>query len=144
MKGSIALLSGVLFGLGLAVSGMTNPANVLAFLTLGSSWQPALIFVMGSAFVVTFIGYRLAGRRAQPLFDEVFHAPSNTQLDRRLLGGAVLFGIGWGLSGFCPGPAIVSAWLVQPQAWIFLGAHLLGSYAYDWLFTPKVTLAPDG
>lgn len=139
-----ALAAGVLFGLGLAISGMTNPANVIAFLNVAADWQPALLFVMGSAVVTTFIGYRLLGQRPQPWFDSAFHTPASSSIDTRLLAGATLFGCGWGISGFCPGPAIVSAWLIEPSAWIFLGAYLLGSFAHDWLAVPKTPQFADG
>ncbi|MFK7913576.1 MAG: DUF6691 family protein [Pseudomonadales bacterium] len=139
-----ALAAGIVFGLGLAISGMTNPANVIAFLNVAADWQPALLFVMGTAVLTTFVGYRLLGRRSQPWFDEEFRTPTNSAIDARLLTGATLFGCGWGISGFCPGPAIVSAWLAEPTAWIFLGAYLLGSFAHDWFRVPKITQFADG
>ncbi|MGI9324291.1 MAG: DUF6691 family protein [Pseudomonadales bacterium] len=131
MKALFALLAGTLFGLGLAISGMANPSNVIAFLNLSPDWQPALMFVMGSALLVTFLGYRLLGQRHAPLFDERFHTPSNTHIDIRLLSGSALFGVGWGLSGYCPGPAIVGAWTLDERALMFLGAFLLGNLIFD-------------
>jgi uncharacterized protein len=101
-------IAGLLFGLGLAISGMTDPARVLGFLDLFGAWDPTLMFVLGGAVVTTFIGYRRVLRRSQPLFAEAFQLPSRQDLDGRLIGGAALFGIGWGLSGYCPGPAIAS------------------------------------
>lgn len=139
-----ALAAGSLFGVGLAISGMTNPANVIAFLNLAADWQPALLVVMGSAVCTTFVGYRLLGHRTRPWFDETFRAPAATAIDTRLIAGATLFGCGWGISGFCPGPAIVSAWLIEPDAWMFLGAYLLGSFAHDWLRVPRITQFADG
>ena len=139
-----ALTAGILFGIGLAISGMTNPANIIAFLNIAGPWQPALLWVMGSAVLITFIGYRLLGYRSKPWFAAQFHTPAATLIDRRLLTGACLFGCGWGLSGFCPGPAIVSAWLAEPDAWLFLCAYLLGSYAHDWRTVPKVSQFADG
>ncbi|AQU83026.1 MAG: YeeE/YedE family protein [Halomonas sp.] len=101
-------IAGLLFGLGLAVSGMTDPARVLGFLDITGAWDPTLMFVLGGAVITTFIGYRLVYVRGGPLFGNGFQLPSKQELDVKLLGGAALFGIGWGLSGYCPGPAIAS------------------------------------
>ncbi len=143
MNAVTALLAGTLFGCGLAISGMTNPANVIAFLNLSPGWQPALMFVMGSALLVTFVGYRLLRGRQAPLFDNQFHRPGAQQIDRRLLAGAAMFGVGWGLSGYCPGPAIVGAWVLDERALVFLGAYLLGNLAFAWLPKSQTDLAPS-
>ncbi|WP_114394546.1 DUF6691 family protein [Oleisolibacter albus] len=103
-----SLLAGLLFGAGLALSGMIDPAKVLGFLDVAGDWDPSLAFVMGGALAVTLLGYRLVLRRPHPLFDAAFHLPSRRDIDARLLGGAALFGIGWGLAGYCPGPALAS------------------------------------
>ncbi|OLO09964.1 hypothetical protein BTW10_17160 [Chromohalobacter japonicus] len=108
MKMLAGYLAGLTFGLGLAISGMTDPARVIGFLDVAGDWDPTLIFVLGGAVVTTFIGYRLAWRRQTPLFESRFQLPTRRDLDIRLLGGAALFGIGWGLSGYCPGPAVAS------------------------------------
>lgn len=108
MKMLMGYIAGLLFGLGLAVSGMTDPARVLGFLDIAGAWDPTLMFVLGGAVVTSFIGYRLVFKRAGPLFGERFQLPTKQDLDAKLLGGAALFGIGWGLSGYCPGPAIAS------------------------------------
>ncbi|WP_110648674.1 DUF6691 family protein [Salinicola peritrichatus] len=108
MKALAGYLAGVLFGLGLAISGMTDPARVVGFLDVAGDWDPTLIFVLGSAVIITFIGYRLVWRRAAPLFASRFQLPTRHDLDARLFGGAALFGVGWGLSGYCPGPAVAS------------------------------------
>ncbi|MBB3231109.1 DUF6691 family protein [Halomonas stenophila] len=108
MSTLMAYIAGLLFGLGLAVSGMTDPARVLGFLDLFGAWDPTLIFVLGGAVVTNFFGYRLARRRPHPLFAAAFQLPTRRDLDGRLIGGAALFGIGWGLSGYCPGPAFAS------------------------------------
>ncbi|RXE49008.1 DUF6691 family protein [Chromohalobacter israelensis] len=108
MKALAGYLAGLLFGLGLAISGMTDPARVIGFLDVAGDWDPTLIFVLGGAVVTTFIGYRLVWRRQTPLFESRFQLPTRRDLDTRLLGGAALFGIGWGLSGYCPGPAVAS------------------------------------
>ena len=101
-----ALIAGLIFGLGLTISEMVNPAKVLAFLDLFGNWDPSLAFVMGSALIVAAIGYRLAWRAPKPLLADRFQIPGNRRVDARLAFGAVLFGIGWGLVGLCPGPAI--------------------------------------
>lgn len=108
MKCLIALLSGVLFGLGLSLAGMTQPAVVLGFLDVFGSWNPQLAFVMAAAVITTAIGYRLVWRRARPLAAERFELPTSRRLDWRLVGGAAVFGIGWGVAGYCPGPALAS------------------------------------
>ncbi|NQV55214.1 MAG: YeeE/YedE family protein [Rhodospirillales bacterium] len=103
-----AALTGLLFGIGLDIGGMTNPANILGFLDVAGEWNPRLIFVMGGAIPVTFVGYRLAFRRRHPFWAFDFQLPQTTSLDSKLVGGAALFGIGWGLAGYCPGPVLSS------------------------------------
>ena len=139
-KFAAAVLAGTLFGLGLTVSGMTDPENVIAFLNIDGAWSPALMVVMATALTVAFIGYRLAGTRAAPLFDEAFHDPTARAIDSRLVGGSVLFGVGWGLSGFCPGPAIVGAVNLDPRALIFLGALLVGVWIHDVVVSRGATI----
>ncbi|MGY6563845.1 MAG: DUF6691 family protein [Halomonadaceae bacterium] len=108
MKTVMGYIAGLLFGLGLALAGMTDPARVLGFLDIFGAWDPTLMFVLGGAVVTTFIGYRLVFRRERPMLGETFQLPTRQDLDARLIGGATLFGVGWGLSGYCPGPAIAS------------------------------------
>ncbi|WP_083007908.1 DUF6691 family protein [Halomonas sp. GT] len=108
VKTAAGYIAGLLFGLGLAISGMTDPARVLGFLDVAGAWDPTLMFVLGSAVGTTFVGYRLVFARGEPLFSPNFQLPAKQTLDGKLLGGAALFGIGWGLSGYCPGPAIAS------------------------------------
>lgn len=108
LKTIMGYLAGLLFGLGLGISGMTDPARVLGFLDLAGAWDPTLMFVLGGAVVTNFIGYRLVLRRPHPFYAEAFQLPTRRDLDGRLIGGAALFGIGWGLSGYCPGPAFAS------------------------------------
>lgn len=108
MKILVALLSGLLFGLGLSLGGMTQPAVVLDFLDIFGAWDPRLAFVMSGAVVTTAFGYLLVLRRARPLWEDSFTLHTAVQLDRRLVGGAALFGIGWGIAGYCPGPALAS------------------------------------
>lgn len=108
MRMLMGYVAGLLFGLGLAISGMTDPARVLGFLDIAGAWDPTLMFVLGGAVVTSFVGYRLVFKQTAPLFGERFQLPTRQDLDVKLLGGAALFGIGWGLSGYCPGPAIAS------------------------------------
>mgnify|MGYP003401844161 FL=1 len=107
MKNLTALISGLVFGLGIAISGMANPAKVLNFFDVAGTWDPSLIFVMGGALVTAMIGYRIVfGAQSKPLFEPSFSLPQNRTVDRNLVGGSALFGIGWGITGFCPGGAI--------------------------------------
>ncbi|WP_372614820.1 DUF6691 family protein [Halomonas sp.] len=108
LKTLAGYIAGLVFGLGLAISGMTDPARVLGFLDVAGAWDPTLMFVLGGAVVTNFIGYRLVLRRKAPLYGNAFQLPTRQDLDARLIGGATLFGIGWGLSGYCPGPAFAS------------------------------------
>ncbi|XGA79178.1 YeeE/YedE family protein [Halomonas sp. CH40] len=108
MRMVMGYVAGLLFGLGLAISGMTDPARVLGFLDIAGAWDPTLMFVLGGAVVTSFVGYRLVFKQNAPLLGERFQLPTRQDLDSKLLGGAALFGIGWGLSGYCPGPAIAS------------------------------------
>ena len=108
MRVVMALLAGLLFGIGLDLGGMTQPAVVLGFLDIFGHWDPRLAFVMGGAVLTTAIGYRFVLRQRRPWLEPQFHLPTARRLDLRLLGGAALFGIGWGLAGYCPGPALAS------------------------------------
>jgi uncharacterized membrane protein YedE/YeeE len=123
-----ALAAGLVFGLGLTVSGMTDPAKVINFLDLAGTWDGSLAFVMGGGVVVAFIGYRLAFAAGTPLFDSQFHLPTATQIDGRLLAGAALFGVGWGLAGLCPGPALASLFTGSTGVLVFVGAMMAGMW----------------
>ena len=145
MKNLSALIAGVLFGAGLVVAGMTDPLKVLAFLTLDQNWDATLLVVMMSAATVTFVGFRLAGRRAAPLFESQFNPPTSTAIDGRLLGGAALFGAGWGLAGFCPGPALVGLMTFDLRAVIFVAAYAAGVLIYEyWQRAALASAAPVG
>jgi len=124
-----SLIAGLVFGLGLTVSGMINPAKVLNFLDIAGAWDPSLAFVMGGAIVVTFIGYRLAFASGRPLFDRSYFLPTLTAIDARLVGGSAIFGIGWGLGGLCPGPAISSLSIGGMGTYVFVAAMLAGMWA---------------
>ena len=129
----VALASGALFGLGLAVSGMANPAKVIGFLDVAGDWDPTLAFVMGGAVLVTLISFRFVLRQKRPVLDEGFSVPGRTDVDGRLLGGAALFGVGWGLSGFCPGPAVVALTTGMPAALTFFASMVAGMGLYTLL-----------
>jgi uncharacterized protein len=128
MRPAVSLLAGIVFGLGLVISGLANPAKVLNFLDFAGAWDPSLAFVMAGAVAVTAIGYRLVLTQPAPIFDTQFHLPEAIVIDRRLLGGAALFGIGWGLSGYCPGPAITALPLLNPSTLVFVAAMLAGMW----------------
>lgn len=117
---------GMLFGCGLALSGMTDTAKVTGFLDLFGNWIPDLAFVMGGAVLVTVIAFRWVLRRSRPLFDEQFHLPGASHIDGRLLAGAALFGLGWGLYGYCPGPAVAALAYLDWQTALFVVAMLAG------------------
>ncbi len=121
-----ALLSGLVFGAGLALAGMTNPEKVRSFLDVAGHWDPTLALVMGSALAVNAAGYALTRRRAKPLFAAAFALPTRADLDARLIGGAALFGVGWALVGLCPGPALASLARGEPEVWGFAAAMCAG------------------
>jgi uncharacterized membrane protein YedE/YeeE len=123
---ALSLIAGLIFGLGLVIGGMANPAKVQNFLDVAGTFDPSLAFVMGGAVAVTFVGYRLVLRERSPLFADHFHLPTVKELDVRILMGSALFGIGWGLSGFCPGPAITSFPLLAKGTLVFVPAMLVG------------------
>ncbi|MEP4198552.1 MAG: YeeE/YedE family protein [Aliishimia sp.] len=120
------LIAGLIFGLGLVLSGMADPAKVLNFLDITGTWDPSLAFVMGGAIAVTLPGYALLRRRTKPLFAKTFAFPSRNDIDPRLLTGAASFGLGWGLSGFCPGPALTAISFAAPGTLVFLPMMVLG------------------
>jgi uncharacterized membrane protein YedE/YeeE len=128
-----AALSGLLFGAGLYVSQMVNPLKVLRFLAFGAipsgGWDPSLAFVIMPAIVVMFVAVRIGRGRRAPLFDASFHEPEFTRIDRPLVIGAALFGVGWGMSGICPGPAIALIAFLPQNLWIYLVALFVGSWA---------------
>lgn len=129
MRIASSFLIGLLFGLGLVVSQMINPQKIIAFLDVAGNWDPSLLVVMGAALMTTLIGYRLVLRRPKPAFDERFHLPTKTVIDRPLLVGAGLFGVGWGLAGLCPGPAISASAVGGLVPLAFIAAMLAGMAA---------------
>ena len=128
MGGLIALLAGLLFGAGLALSGMTDTAKVIGFLDITGTWNPSLALVMAGALLVTLPTFRLVLRAQQPLCDSRFHTPGNSRIDPPLLLGAALFGAGWGLVGYCPGPAIAALGYGDLEVVLFVVALLLGGW----------------
>ncbi|TCR76679.1 YeeE/YedE family protein [Rhizobium sp. BK376] len=126
-----ALASGIVFGFGLSLSGMLNPARVQGFLDVFGVWDPSLAFVLGGAVVVAFLGIRVMKRMRHPVFDNTFHVPTNRRIDAPLVAGSALFGLGWGIGGFCPGPAVAALSVGIPQAILFVIAMLSGMILYD-------------
>ena len=121
-----AYLIGLLFGLGIVISGMANPAKVLNFFDLAGNFDPSLIFVMGGALITTFIGYRFVLKRDAPLLAEQFLVPASKQIDARLIGGSALFGVGWGIAGFCPGGALPALGTGRIEVVTFVAALIVG------------------
>jgi len=128
-----AFIAGALFGIGLVLGGMSDPNVVLGFLDITGDFNPALLFVMVGAMATTLIAFRFVLRRDRPLFDGDFHLPTATVVDKRLVLGAALFGMGWGLSGYCPGPLLVGVAGGMSTAWVFLPAMLVGALLQRWV-----------
>ena len=121
-----ALIIGMIFGSGIAISGMANPAKIMNFFDIAGTWDPSLAFVMGGALIVTAIGYKIVLKRSAPVFDRMFYLPTRRDLDKPLLIGSAIFGIGWGITGFCPGGAIPALGLGHGDAFIFVGSMIAG------------------
>lgn len=122
---------GLIFGIGLIVSGMTDPGKVLGFLDLFGAWDPSLAFVMGGAILVGVFAFALAKKRTSTFLGGALHLPTSRDIDRRLVVGSLAFGVGWGLAGFCPGPAIVSLGMGEPKAAVFVVAMLAGMLLFE-------------
>lgn len=136
----LAYLTGLVFGVGLILAGMVDPSKVIGFLDLfGGAWDPSLAFVMMGAIAVHFVLFRVITRRASPLLDARFHLPTRTDLDAKLLGGAAIFGIGWGLGGFCPGPGLTSLGAGSVAALVFTVTMALGM----WVQHQTATAGPS-
>lgn len=131
-----ALVCGFIFGLGLLVSGMNDPAKVRAFLDIFGNWGPELAAVMGGAVVVFIIAFRISGNMVSPLFARNFHAPTLKEIDVRLIAGAVMFGIGWGMVGLCPGPALVDIFSANQNVLLFVAALIAGNRLAHYLVGP--------
>jgi uncharacterized membrane protein YedE/YeeE len=124
-------LAGLLFGLGLIVSGMTDPSKIIGFLDITGAWDPSLAFVMGGAVLVGLVAFRFARRRTASFLGGAMHIPSARHIDRQLILGSLAFGVGWGLAGYCPGPAVVALGSGQDQAVVFVAAMIAGMALYE-------------
>lgn len=138
MKNLVALFCGVLFGFGLAISGMTDTSKVIGFLDIFGEWVPDLLFVMGGAVLMTVISFRLILRRKKPVLHSRFELPIKTNIDRPLILGAIVFGLGWGLYGYCPGPAIAALVYNQTPTFIFCVSMTIGIAGTHYLINPKL------
>ncbi|EUB99331.1 protein of unknown function DUF395 YeeE/YedE [Rhizobium sp. CF080] len=132
-----ALVSGTVFGFGLALSGMLDPTRVQGFLDIFGAWDPSLVFVLGGAVLVAFMGIQIMDRMARPTFDDTFHVPAKREIDAPLVIGSALFGLGWGIGGFCPGPAIASLSVGLGQSFLFVAAMLVGMTIHDRMWSRR-------
>ncbi|MDI9817856.1 MULTISPECIES: DUF6691 family protein [unclassified Legionella] len=130
----MAFINGIIFGAGLTISNMMNPYKVLNFLDVTGNWDPTLLVVMVAALLTTFIGYRIVRLFRKPVLGERFHIPEKTKITKRFILGSVIFGIGWGIAGYCPGPSItaLATWNMDPL--YFVISMVMGSYAYYWFY----------
>lgn len=135
-----SLLAGLVFGLGLILSGMANPAKVLGFLDLAGVWDPSLVFVMGGAIAVGALAFFVAQKQVVSLLGSTMRLPTSQEIDRRLVGGSLLFGIGWGIAGFCPGPGLVALGMGELKALVFVAAMLVGMGIWE-LFETRARAA---
>jgi len=138
MKTITSLVAGIVFGFGLIVSGMINPAKVQNFLDVFGTWDPSLAFVMGGAIALTMPGFKVAHIRARPFFHDVFHLPTRADLDGRLLMGSAIFGVGWGLGGYCPGPAVTGLPLAATGTLVFVFTMLIGMWLAKLVDNPSL------
>jgi uncharacterized membrane protein YedE/YeeE len=132
-----ALASGIVFGFGLSLSGMLNPVRVQGFLDVFGNWDPSLAFVLGGAVAVAFVGVQVMKKMRHPAFDDSFHVPTNRKIDAPLVIGSALFGLGWGIGGLCPGPAVASLSVGIPQTVLFVAAMLIGMTLYDRVWSRR-------
>ena len=130
MSATSAFLAGLVFGVGLIVSGMTDPGKVIGFLDVAGAWDPSLAFVMAGAISVGLFAFTFARRRARSFLGGALHLPARRDIDRKLIAGSLVFGLGWGLAGFCPGPALVSFGAGEEKAAVFVAAMLIGRMAH--------------
>lgn len=141
MNSVFAYLVGVLFGWGLVVAQMTDPQKIIAFLEIGPHWSENLIFVMGGALTVTLMTFRLILGQSRPILDQSFHLPEPKRVGGRLVLGALLFGVGWGLSGYCPGPLVIGLVSLKPPPWICFSFFIVGLWIARKLSIPRNTQA---
>lgn len=133
-----SFLSGLVFGIGLIVAGMVNPNKIITFLDLAGEWDPSLMFVMGGAIAVGVVSFKYAKARTKSLLGLDMKMPDNKKIDTRLIGGSLLFGMGWGLGGFCPGPGIVALGTGEGKALVFVLAMIAGMILFEVLERPKI------
>ena len=133
LKMLVNLFAGTLFGLGLAISGMVNPQKVIGFLDFAGNWDPTLAVVFSGALLVAIPAFRLVLKRSRPVLAEEFELPTNKDVDTRLLAGTAIFGIGWGLAGFCPGPAVTALASGLAPVFAFVAAMVAGMAVYKWI-----------
>jgi len=131
----VAFGTGLLFGVGLTISEMVNPEKILSFLDIFGEWNPALVFVMIGALLITVPGFQLVNVKEEPFFALKFLLPDKTLIDKKLLGGAMLFGIGWGMVGLCPGPAVTALVTLRPEVFLFVAAVVIGMFCHKLLVT---------
>ena len=137
LQAVLTMIAGGLFGAGLIIGGMTDPSKVVNFLDFTGSWEPALAFVMAGGVAVHFLLMQFVLKRKSPIFEDVFHLPTKRELDVRLLSGAAIFGVGWGLAGYCPGPGLVAGGAALQGATVFVLTMLIGMILQHGLFDPK-------
>ncbi len=142
MKLIVTYLIGLVFGLGISISGMSNPAKVLNFFDVAGTWDPSLAFVMGGALLVAFVGYKLVLKRPAPIFEPVFNVPTSRVIDARLLGGSAIFGVGWGIAGFCPGGALPALGTGDVDVLIFTAALVAGIFLAKGLMAANARRQP--
>ena len=142
MRNLSSFLAGLLFGLGLIISGMANPAKILGFLDLAGRWDPSLVFVMIGAVALASIGFFASRRTGKPLLDETRHLPTKKKVDVQLVAGSAIFGVGWGVAGFCPGPVVVAVGAGKFGAVVFLAAMLAGMLAFK-MFDTRRNVKPE-
>lgn len=128
-----AFIAGLIFGMGLILSGMANPEKIIDFLDITGQWDPSLMFVMAGALIVSFFAFRYVKNRNQTCLKQAIQLPTSTQIDRRLVVGSILFGAGWGIAGYCPGPALTSLLTWQLEPFIFVLTMLAGMGIYTWI-----------
>ncbi len=133
MKNIIGLLSGIIFAIGLVVSGMIDPNKVTGFLDLFGDWDYALAFVMGGAVIFNLVTFKLIKKKESPLFSSEFHWPTKVDVDKKLVLGAIIFGTGWGIAGICPGPGIVNVITLEPKMLVFVGSMSVGMLIFKFL-----------
>ena len=139
---AFAFLAGLVFGIGLIVAQMVNPAKIIGFLDLAGRWDPSLALVMGGAVAVGLVGFAIVGKRRATLLGTPMLLPSTRTIDGRLVGGGLLFGVGWGLAGFCPGPALVAVGADQPKALVFVAAMIAGMLVFEGIERARARATP--